>query len=113
MALQVTLLLTSGDPDPTWTLTDEREQAFRDMLAAAPVPHTTLSGAYQATGYRGVMVRDRNDERWIVYRKWIRGGVVTRVDDDRAMELWLLRTGQGTVDPRVLSDLIRRVAPAA
>ena len=113
MATQATILMDSGDPDPTWQLTDAQERIFKELLAAAPVPHTTISGAYRAAGYRGLMVRDGNDERWILYRGWIRGGVVTRIDEGRALEAALLETGRGTAAPALLDGLLKQIRPAA
>ena len=41
MTVTVTLLMSSGDPDP-WTLSPEQELEFRDRLAA-PVPSVEWS----------------------------------------------------------------------
>ena len=108
MTARATILISSGDPVPSWHLTEEQDREFREKLASLPVPNTTTSGAYQASGYRGVMVRDASDERWVVYRGWVRGGVVARVDDGRALEAWLLETGRGTAPDTLLADLLKR-----
>ena len=111
MTISVTLLLSSGDPDPTWVLTPEREQEFLDRLAASPVPNTSVGPPSRRAGYAGIMVRDGGGERWVVYRGWIRGGTVARVDDRRALEQWLLDTGEGSVPPQLLSQLTRQITP--
>ena len=113
MATQATILMDSGDPDPTWQLTDAQERIFKELLAAAPVPNTTISASYRAAGYRGVMVRDGNDERWILYRGWIRGGGGTRIGRGRGLEAALLETGRGTAAPALLDGLLKQTRPAA
>jgi hypothetical protein len=112
MTIAVTLLMTSGDPDPTWTLTPEDEQTFLDLLAEAPLPSVSVGPPSRRPGYGGIMVRDGAGERWVVYRGWIRGGSVSRVDDGRILERWLLDTGRSTVAPKLLSELTRQIAPS-
>jgi hypothetical protein len=46
-------------------------------------------------------------------RGWIRGGPNSRVDDKRVLERWLLETGRDTVAPKLLSEVIRQIAPSA
>ena len=111
MSIAVTLLLSSGDPDPTWTLTPEQEQEFFEMLEASPVPSVTVGPPSRRAGYAGMMARDGGGERWVVYRGWIRGGTVSRVDDKRVVEQWLLDSGQTTVSPKLYADLTRQITP--
>ena len=111
MTITVTLLLSSGDPDPTWVLSHEEEQVFHRRLAASPVPNTSVAAPSRRPGYAGIMARDGGGERWIVHRGWIRGGVVSRVDDRRALEQWLLSTGVNTVPPKVTTELTLLIAP--
>jgi hypothetical protein len=113
MSIAVTLLMSSGDPDPTWTLTPEQQREFLERLAASPVPSVSVGPPGRRPGYAGVMVRDGGGERWVVWRGWIRGGVNSRVDDKRVLEQWLLDTGQGTVEPKLRADLTRQITPPA
>jgi hypothetical protein len=113
MSIAVTLLMSSGDPDPTWTLTPEQELEFLERLAASPVPSVSVGAPGRRAGYAGIMARDGGGERWVVYRGWIRGGVNSRVDDSRVLEQWLLDTGRATVAPRLLTDLTRQITPPA
>jgi hypothetical protein len=113
MSIAVTLLLSSGEPDPTWTLTGEQEQEFLGRLAASPVPAVSVGPPGRRTGYAGIMARDGGGERWVVYRGWIRGGANSRVDEKRVLEQWLLDTGRATIAPRLLSDLTRQITPPA
>jgi hypothetical protein len=111
MTIAVTVLLSSGDPDPTWNLTPEQEREFLDILAASPVPSVSVGPPGRRAGYGGIMARDGAGERWVVYRGWIRGGVNSRVDDGRVLEQWLLDTGRATVAPKLYADLTRQITP--
>jgi hypothetical protein len=113
MPIAVTLLMSSGDPDPTWTLTPEQEEEFLDRIAAAPVPSVSVGPPGRRAGYAGIMARDGAGERWVVYRGWVRGGANSRTDDRRVVERWLLGTGQATVTPKLFADLMRQITPAA
>ena len=111
MTIAVTLLMSSGDPDPTWHLTPEQEREFLEKLAASPVPSVTVGPPGRRAGYAGIMARDGAGERWVVYRGWIRGGPNSRVDDRRVLEQWLLDSGQEFVTPKLYADLSRQITP--
>jgi hypothetical protein len=113
MAIVVTLLISAGEPDPTWTLTPDQEQDFLSKLAASPVPAVSVGPPGRRAGYAGLMARDGSGERWVVYRGWIRGGANSRVDDRRVLEHWLLETGHHAVTPKLFSELSRQIAPPA
>src|ERR1700693_5387946 len=113
MAIVVTLLISAGEPDPTWRLTAVQEQEFLEKLAASPVPSVSVGPPGRRAGYAGIMVRDGSGERWVVYRGWIRGGLNSRVDDKRVLEQWLLNTGRATVTPKLLTELTHQIAPPA
>jgi hypothetical protein len=111
MTIAVTLLMSSGEPDPTWTLTPDQEQEFLDRLAASPVPAVSVGPPGRRAGYAGIMARDGAGERWVVYRGWIRGGLNSHVDDKRVLEQWLLDTGRAAVAPKLLAELTRQITP--
>jgi hypothetical protein len=113
MAVVVTLLISAGEPDPTWTLTLEQEREFLEKLAASPVPAVSVGPPGRRTGYAGIMVRDGGGERWVAYRGWVRGGPNSRVDDKRIVEQWLLETGRNTITPKLFSELSRQITPPA
>ena len=75
MTITVTLLMSSGDPDPTWTLTPEQEHEFLDRLGDARCPASPSARPRAGPAMAAIMVRDGGGERWVVYRGWIRGGV--------------------------------------
>ena len=112
MTIAVTLLISSGEPDPTWTLTPDQEQEFLGRLAASPVPAVSVGPPGRRAGYAGIMAREGGGERWVVYRGWIRGGTNSRVDDRRLLEQWLLRTGRAAIAPKLLSELTRQITPS-
>jgi hypothetical protein len=113
MAIVVTLLISAGEPDPTWALTPDQEQEFLAKLAASPVPSVSVGPPGRRAGYAGIMARDGAGERWVVYRGWIRGGPNSRVDDKRVLEQWLLDTGRTTIMPKLYSELSRQITPLA
>jgi hypothetical protein len=113
MSIAVTLLMSSGEPDPTWTLTPDQERMFLEKLAASPVPPVSVGPPGRRAGYAGIMARDGGGERWVIWRGWIRGGTNARVDDKRVLERWLLDTGSATLAPGLLSDLTRQITPPA
>jgi hypothetical protein len=111
MSIAVTLLRSSGEPDPTWTLTPEQEQQFLSRLTASPIPAVAVGPPGRRPGYAGIMVRDGAGERWVVYRGWIRGGANTRTDDKRVLEQWLLATGKPVVPAKLHAELTRQITP--
>jgi hypothetical protein len=113
MTMTVTLLMSSGDPDPTWPLSPKDEQEFLARLSASIMPNTVVNPPSRRAGYAGIMVRDGAGERWVVYRGWIRGGTMARSDHGRVLEQWLLDTGQGTVTPKLMAELSKQIAPPA
>jgi hypothetical protein len=113
MAIAVTLLISAGEPDPTWTLTPDQERDFLEKLAASPVPGVSVGPPGRRAGYGGMMARDGAGERWVVYRGWVRGGPNSRVDNKRVLEQWLLETGRDTIPPKLFAELSRQITPPA
>jgi hypothetical protein len=113
MSIVVTLLISAGEPDPTWTLTPDQEREFLEKLGASPVPGVSVGPPGRRAGYVGIMARDGGGERWVVYRGWIRGGVNSRVDDQRVLEQWLLETGRNIITPKLFAELSRQITPLA
>lgn len=111
MTVVVTLLISAGEPDPTWTLTPDQEGEFLAKLAASPVPPVSVGPPGRRAGYAGIMARDGAGERWVVYRGWIRGGANSRVDDQRVLEHWLLETGRNSIAPKLFAELSRQITP--
>lgn len=110
MTTTVTLLLSAGQPDLLWTLTPEQELAFFRTLEALPVPNVSIA-ASSHQGCGSLMVRNGDGERWAVHHGWVRGGLVSRVDDQRVLERWLLETGRPVIDPKLMTELTRQITP--
>ena len=108
----VTLLMSSGDPDPTWTLDEAQAEAFIARVAASDPSNTVHNPPTRRPGYAGIMVRTGGGERWVVFRGWIYGAI-PRVDERRVLEQWLLDTGAGTVPSKLAADLTRQITPPA
>jgi hypothetical protein len=113
MTLTVTLLMSSGDPDPTWHLTSDQTAEFGERLRSAPVQPVVTAPPSRRPGYAGLMVRSGDGERWVVWRGWVRGGMNTHTDERRVLEQWLLDTGRDVVPPPLRERLTREISPPA
>ena len=110
MSITVTLL-SGGSPDPAWTLTGQEEEAFLQRLGALSTPNVTVGPPSRRPGYSGLLARDDQGSHWTLYRGWVRGGAVTRVDESRALERWLLETGRASLPPALMEEMVLQVAP--
>ncbi|OFW64031.1 MAG: hypothetical protein A2135_11450 [Actinobacteria bacterium RBG_16_67_15] len=103
----VTLDVFSGVPNPTWVLDADQAAEFLsqwdDLSVATPIDYPAI------LGYRAMVVDFANRSRI-----WVTNGVAVedgpdgafgRSDPERALELWLLDTGTGTVDPALLNSV--------
>jgi hypothetical protein len=110
---RVELDVFSGRPNPTWTLTAAETKTFRDMVAALPGTGTLTFP--DPLGYRGMLVSLPAEEAngsvttWRIWR-----GVVQQtsdatstfyVDSDRALEMWLLQSGQIHIEPDLFKTI--------
>jgi len=111
MSLSVTLLLDAGKPDPSWTLTEGQADTFAQLLRDSPAVSDPGGALIAHRRYGGFLVTSGGGDRWVVFRGWVRGGLVTQYDDGRALELWLLETGRAELDPKLAADLVRDIAP--
>ena len=103
----VTLDVFSGVPNPTWVLDADQAAAFLsqwdDLSVRTPIDYPAI------LGYRAMVVDFANRSRI-----WVTNGVAVedgpdgafgRSDPGRALELWLLETGSGTVDQTLLGSI--------
>jgi hypothetical protein len=103
----VTLDVFSGVPNPTWVLDADQAAEFLsqwdDLSVGTPIDYPAI------LGYRAMVVDFANRSRI-----WVTNGVAVedgpdgafgRSDPGRALELWLLDTGTGTVDPVLLASV--------
>jgi hypothetical protein len=116
--MRVTADLFSGRPNPVWELDPGQAAALAARLRALPVEsegEDTEGDEDGGLGYRGLAVSAGSGKEpggWEELR--VAGGRVVargggrqavRVDADRALERWLVLTGEGRVEPPVLSVL--------
>lgn len=108
MSVTVTLHVFSGNPDPSWELTDSQSEELADRIYA--IPKTTLlkpSGIVGGLGYRGFSVHAVRERR-LDPHVYVHLGVVeldrfdvNRIAEDTELEEWLLATGAQAVAPAV------------
>lgn len=114
----VTLEVYSGRPDPTWSLDDALIKTLRERVAAlkAAAPDTP---AYEGLGYRGIRVAMTGSDplRAVAASRGIvtveRGTEKLRlVDSGRAIELWLVRSGEKTLTPTLFKQVTDKIVAA-
>jgi hypothetical protein len=106
-AIQVTLGVFSGRPDPTWTLIPAQTIELRQRLAALPLTDQPFDDVeWFPSGYHGLTlllptVEGQPSQLVEVYKGVVRveaEGQITRLADvDHALERWLLTGGSGDV----------------
>ena len=107
----VTLDAFSGVPNPTWTL----DTATAAELVATWETHTiTTEVEYPGTlGYRGLIVDFADGSRL-----WVSSGVaidtaqdqtIARADREHIIELWLLATGETSIEPTMYEALVTQI----
>ena len=106
----VTLDVFSGRPNPSWTLAPEQVRELQDRIKALSMP---LAGEPDVPdlGYRGVTVTISGSETSAI--SVARGGITLTQgssaarfqDAGRALERWLVHTGEAQLSP----DLLRLV----
>ncbi len=108
----VTLDAFSGVPNPTWAL--DAETAAE--LVSTWESHTiTTEVEYPGTlGYRGLIVDFADGSRL-----WVSSGVaidtaqdqtIARADRERIIELWLLSTGETSIEPTMYESLVTQIS---
>jgi len=110
--LIVELDVFSGRPNPVWNLTEEEAGQFLELIGG--LPEVEGEGPREVgLGYRGIIVRDTSPgapfESISVFECIAAVFAEDRTslcfDEDRRLELWLLETGEGKIDP----DLFRYI----
>jgi len=102
----VTLDVFSGLPNPTWELTPEQTAS---LLARWDDLEGSAAAEYSGhLGYRGVIIDFADGSRI-----WVSRGVAmdestasARSDGDGSLEAWIVTTGQATVDPALLDEVL-------
>jgi len=106
---EVELDVFSGEPNPTWMLTDAEADSFVKQLAA--LPRTAPKQLSGKLGYRGFIVQcSQGTDAWSVRLQngvahISQGATVYADDGQRRLERWLLNTGK----PHLKADLFEFV----
>ena len=107
----VTLDAFSGVPNPTWTLDAE---TAAELVSTWETHTITIEMEYPGTlGYRGLIVDFADGARL-----WVSGGVaidtaldqtIARADREHTIELWLLATGETSIEPTMYEALVTQI----
>ena len=113
--MQVEVDMFSGRPNPHWELTVSESQDFAQRFQSLST-HRGEGVVNEGLGYRGLIVRERAEEvegdRKIVISH---GLVIARrngkskqfIDENRALEKWLIQTGKGRLDDELYHQISR------
>ncbi len=120
--MQVEVDMFSGRPNPHWELTVQESQDFAQRFQSLSI-HRGEGAINEGLGYRGLIVREGGEEvegdgvpprklRQIVISH---GLVVARgngksqqfTDENRALEKWLIHTGEGRLDDELYHQISR------
>lgn len=111
--------LEDGRHNPVWNLSEGEASMFLELLAALPADHSVINGPMVTDGHRGLRVVV---QAWGSTQKLtIGGGVVCfapahpadhqrRRDPGRALEKWLLETGQTHLGGTPFQELLPGVS---
>lgn len=109
-SIEVELDIFSGNPNPTWKLSEQESVFFLERLGM--LPKTSAKELSNNLGYRGFIIRVMNEARRCLVR--IQNGTVwlsqedTNIyysDQNRDLEQWLLNSGKSYIK----SDIFRMV----
>jgi hypothetical protein len=115
----VELDVFSGRPNPTWRVEGseaiELRRLWRERVLPAANPQTTAALAATGLGYRGFIIHDASGALAKADRLEIGGGMVRSVDsdgrtvgvfvdDERAIERWLIAGARGRTDVGLLPN---------
>jgi hypothetical protein len=102
----VELDIFSGQPNPRWELSREQARILQEKLLLLPA-RSGPAHMFDGLGYRGVIVHDVDEQR--SYMKvgfgWVVRSESVYEDQGRMLERWLLSTGKGRIDDRLLAAI--------
>jgi hypothetical protein len=113
----VTLDVFSGRPNPSWSLTASDTKEFLRRVKSLPAATDRAAGAGNL-GYRATQVEVRTATDGVILFSLSHGivsvhrnGVQTQgADVGRQIELWLVNTGNGHVDPDLLKHVVGEIS---
>ena len=99
----VELDIFSGQPNPTWELSAEQQRELERRVTAL-VRQKVPARVFDGLGYRGLIVRDPGDAKssFRVGSGCVVRGETAYDDPGHTLEEWLVRTGKGKIDERLI-----------
>jgi hypothetical protein len=92
---KATAMLFSGRKDPEWELTASQQKAWMVLWKQAPSSNTKVE-TVSRLGYTGCRLQQDEHSHWQLYNGCVSfyeaGEFVSKKDDDKKMELFLLNT---------------------
>lgn len=100
----VELDIFSGQPNPRWELSGESARIFTEKLRSLPA-RSGPAHMFDGLGYRGLIVHRVDEQRFDVKVGfgWVVRSESVFEDQGRMVERWLLGTGKGKIDDRLLA----------
>lgn len=100
------IFVFSGRPDPTWTIEDTIAEELERIWDSLPPMHREPPVA-RPLGYRGCLLKCKNDIEWFVYRNQVvltrNGKTESRNDDQREFERLVISSApQGLIPPSLV-----------
>lgn len=119
--MKVELDIFSGRPNPSWELSAAETEDFRKRLRALPRDQSGRSASGDnKLGYRGLIVTVSGGDAEPFERIVVSGGVAlesgaggaqTFLDQERALEQWLLDTGKSRLDADIYNEAANKIRP--
>lgn len=113
--MQVEVDMFSGRPNPHWELTVPESQDFAQRFKSLSI-HKGEGAINEGLGYRGLIVRERaeeveGDRQIVIYHGLVmakRNGKSKQfTDQNRALETWLIQTGEGRLDDELYHQITK------
>lgn len=105
----------SGRPDPAWSVSADAAQDFERLWDSLAPSGERAFVAPAPLGYRGCFIKDEDGRHWGCYRgvgKLVRPGLPDqfRLDPERRLEWWIVRSAPQGVLPENVADVLGLVA---
>ena len=112
--MRVEVAVSSGRRNPAWSLSDAEGREFADRLTRLAAAIADQAPLDPALGYRGTLVSaEARDQLQFASAHLFAGDVVVegatpmrKVDPNRSLELWALRTGEAHLDPDFYQEIL-------
>jgi hypothetical protein len=107
----VELDIYSGQPNPTWTLTNDQEQELIQFLSNLSLKEGEMVD-HGILGYRGMILYEGNDFPITLVGlgeivQQTSSGLLVYYDEGKELEKFLLTTAINKIDKRILHSILR------